>query len=133
VEAFIVSLVGLPDFLDLATWPATDPSRLLRAIGGHYKGEDEELHRDRVVGVADHVPACGMSAVREDGVAAGHVFFGMGRINFVINLVALGRDSEKTDAVHGASGGAELGHKNAQFVPGKIGEIGKNAKSEEAE
>jgi hypothetical protein len=74
-----------------------------------------------------------MAALRENGMAAGYVFLGVGGVHFVVGFVAFGGDGEKADAVNGAGGRAELGHRHAKLVPGKVDEIAKNAESDDGE
>ena len=64
------------------------------------EGKKPVLHRDGIFGVADHVPTGVIAALGENRVAAGDVFFGVNRVDFVFDFAAFRRDGEETDTVN---------------------------------
>jgi hypothetical protein len=74
-----------------------------------------------------------IAALGENRVAAGDVFFGVNRVDFVFDFVAFRRDGEETDTVNRAYGWSQLRNKDAKFIPGKIDEIGQNKKRDDSE
>lgn len=58
--------------------------------------------------MSQDVPARPIAALREKGVTAGNVFFGMDLIQFKGGFIAFVRNRKQTDAMDGAGGSAKV-------------------------
>jgi len=92
----------------------------------------EESHGDGVVGVTGDVPTGIVLGVGKERAGAGDVFFRTEGVNLEFHFVAVVRDGKEAEAMHGGSGGAELGDRGAELEPGEIDRIGDEEKSDES-
>jgi hypothetical protein len=74
--------------------------------------------------VTDDVPAGASASLREDGVAAGDVFFGVNGVEFVGCFVFV-RNGEKTDTMDRTCSSAEFGIMKTKLIPGEIDKVKK--------
>lgn len=85
-------------------------------------------HGDRIVGVAEDVPARILAGVGEQRARTGDVFFGVYGVDLKFSFVAVVGNREDADAMNGRRGGAELGNGGAEMEPGEVDGIGDKEK-----
>ena len=78
---------------------------------------------DRIVGVAGHVPAGVIAALREKRMAAGHIFFRMNLVQFKGGFVTFIGNRQEANAMNRAARGTEFGRVKAEFVPREIDQV----------
>ena len=83
--------------------------------------------------MAGDVPARAVSGVGEERASAGEVLFGLLRVKLVFDFVVFERNSEKTDAVDAAGGGAHGGVVHTELKPKKVAEIDEQEQDERHE
>ena len=95
----------------------------VRGLLRRWRKKLARLHRDGVLGVAGDVPARADAAMGEEGADTGDVFFGLLRVNLVINFVVFEWNGEKAITVDAADAGAQSGIVHAKLQPKKVAEI----------
>ena len=65
-------------------------------------------------------------------MAAGHVFFGMNRVDLIFDLVSLCGNSQQANAVDRTGGRAEVRYQHAELVPCQVPDVKEHEKGDEA-
>ena len=77
-----------------------------------------ELQLDGVVNVSSDVPTGCVAGMREERSSARDVFFGLDRVQFVLDFVGFAGDRDETNPVKGVGGGAQRREVQTQIIPG---------------